>query len=89
MTILKRRISNPDDVICIEIIQELITYDQKEKKYIIPADLDFDKIPKKAVDNFFDFLNELKALGMTEKGLSKFLDGIKKGDFTIECEGWN
>jgi len=89
MKILKRKISNPDDVICIEVIQELITYDKTSKKYLIPSDLDFSKIPKRAVDNFFDYINELKAVGLTEKGLSRFFEGIKKGDFTIECEGWN
>jgi hypothetical protein len=89
MKILKRKISNPDDVICIEVIQELITFDQKEKKYIIPADLDFDKIPKRAVDNFWDYVNELRAVGLTEEGLSRFLQRIKSGEIVIECDGWN
>jgi hypothetical protein len=86
MKILKRKISKPDDVICIEVIQELLTYDKQQKKYIIPTDLDFDKIPQRAIDNFLDFVNELMALGMTEKGRDRFYERIKSGDIVIECE---
>lgn len=89
MKILKRKISDPEDVICIEVIQELITFDKATKRYVIPSDLDFSKIPKRAVDNFFDYINKLKALGLTEEGLSSFIDDIKNGKVTIECEGWN
>ena len=33
MKILKRKISNSDGVICIEVIQELLTYDKQQKMF--------------------------------------------------------
>jgi hypothetical protein len=85
MIILKRKIKEPEDLICIELIQQSINFDPVQQKFTIPSNLNFDGLPKQAVDNFLDFVTELE---LNDEQLSLLYQKIKEGKLIIECEGF-
>jgi hypothetical protein len=60
----------------------MIQYNELTNEYIIPADLNFENLPAKIVNDFLDTLNEL---ALSKEALSTFLEMIKDGLVTITC----